>query len=124
MGAPGQMTREQALAGRPMQLEAISSEETSDGGMRVTVNVRRPRWQRLLGGSGMMERTFELDPLGREVYDACDGRTDVHTMIQAFAAEHKLSVAEAEMSITRFLNTLMSRGLVGMEVDRKGKHDG
>ncbi len=87
--------------------------------MRVTVRIRRAGWTRWLGGDEQIERTFALDPLGREVYDACDGRTAVRQIVRRFAAAHKVSVAEAEASVTVFLKTLMSKGLIAVEVDQE-----
>jgi hypothetical protein len=39
-------------------------------------------------------------------------------MIRKFAEKHNLSPAEAEMSVTGFLKTLMRKGLVYIAVDR------
>ena len=73
-------------------------------------------------------RSFELDSMGREVYDACDGRRDVNSIIRQFAKAHGLGRAEAEMSVTIFLKMLIGKGLIAMGVpagreggeDRKG----
>jgi hypothetical protein len=63
------------------------------------------------------EKNFELDYFGSEIYDACNGQIDVQTVIKKFAAAHNLSWAEAEIAVTKFLRTLMSRGLIVMLMD-------
>jgi hypothetical protein len=65
-----------------------------------------------------VERSFGLDVLGREVYEACDGRTKVKEIIHGFAKTHRVSLSEAEVSVTTFLKTLMTKGLVYMAVDK------
>jgi hypothetical protein len=113
------LPRRAALAGRPVRLPAESVTETGEGGAEVAVRLPRPRWQTWLGAEEMAVRRFELDELGREVYDGCDGRTEVSALVKRFARRHGMSLAEAEMAVTQFLRTLMERGLVGMEVDRE-----
>jgi len=115
------ITRERAMTGRPVRLELIAQQDTEDGGLKLKAELERPRWQRWLGGSKRMRRTFELDALGKEVYDACDGRNNVEDIITGFAETHNLSLPEAEMSVTRFLRMLVQRGLVGIEIDREHK---
>lgn len=106
--------RRTALSFRPVKLPVLGREDLPGGRARVKVSLVTPRWVRLLGGRAEMERTFGLDALGREVYDMCDGRTEVSGMVRRFARSHKISVPEAELSVTTFLKTLMSKGLVGM----------
>ena len=111
--------RDSAMTARPARLKAISVAERDNGGLLVTVRQARPTWQRWLGGSEEFERSYGLDLLGREVYDACDGRTTVRAMVGRFARTHGLGRAEAEMAVTTFLKTMVARGLVAMEVSRK-----
>ena len=111
--------RDSAMTARPARLKAVSVTEREDGGLLVTVRQPRPSWQRWLGGSEQFERAYGLDPLGREVYDACDGRTTVRAMVGQFAHAHGIGRAEAEMAVTTFLKTMVARGLVAMEVPRK-----
>jgi len=115
----GRLDREQVLAARPEALPVVRREEGPNGGANVTVRLAPRRWMGWLHGSRMVERTFNLDGFGREVYEACDGKTDVRTVIRRFAERHRLSVAEAELSVTTFLKTLMSKGLVAMAVKMK-----
>ena len=114
-----ELARDRALSARPVTLAAVSREDREDGGLRISVSVARPKWHRWLGGVGAVQHSFDLDAFGRSVYERCDGTREVRAMIEDFAAEYHVSVAEAEMSVTKFLNTLMSRGLIGMGLDRQ-----
>lgn len=108
--------REQALSGHPVRLPFIRREPREDGGLKVTVQFERPRWQKRLGANGHIQRTFGMDRYGRAVYEACDGRTDVRGIARGFASRHRVSVAEAELSVTAFLRTLVTKGLVAVRV--------
>jgi hypothetical protein len=106
--------KETALKSKPVQAPMVRTEETDDG-LRLTTALERPFWQQLMGGGGYVERTYELDAVGKEVYELCDGKRNVKSIIRAFASAHKLSVAEAELSITSYLETLHERGLIAMK---------
>ena len=114
------LDRETAMGGFPLQLPTKRVEE-KDGKLYVTIEFRRPRWQQILGADEVCERTFGLDPYGREVFDACDGKTNVDKIVKRFARNHHISVAEAEVSVSTFLKTLMSRGMVGIELEKMKK---
>lgn len=113
----GTLSRHRALSGRPLRVEPLTQEQTADGGLVVTASVGTPRWQRWFGSSGSMRRKFELDACGREVYEACTGEREAQEIVRHFAETHRVSVAEAEISVAKFLSTLMARGLVVMQLD-------
>ena len=112
------LSREEALAALPTRLPSMSEAPIDEGtGLRVTVKVAPARWQRWLGSGGQVKRSFDLDALGVEIYRACDGHTNVRDIVAKFGKRHGLGKPEAEISVTQFLNTLMSRGLIAMEVE-------
>jgi hypothetical protein len=115
---PKLASRSLALSACPCQLPFIRKEPTNDGKLSITVRLTRKNWQRLLTNSDTVERTFVLDALGQEVYEACNGEKQVQVIIKKFAAVHKISYAEAEIAITTFLKTLMTKGLVAMSIER------
>jgi hypothetical protein len=93
--------------------------EVSPGprGTMVSVPVRRPSWlvppiSWILPFSS--HRRVELDDLGLEVLNLCNGRNTVESIIEKFAADHKLSFREAQLSVTQFLRLLTERGLVAV----------
>jgi hypothetical protein len=119
MSGEGKLDRKAALGAKPEQAPYVRREERANGGLTVTVNLPRAGWLKWMSGSGDVERSFGLDVLGREVYEACDGRTRVKEIIHRFARTHSMDVTEAEISVTTFLKTMMTKGLILMAVDKK-----
>ncbi|MFU8780971.1 MAG: PqqD family protein [Kiritimatiellia bacterium] len=109
--------RNAALKGRPLCTPPVRTEE-KDGKLYVTVRFIRPRWQRILGSDETCERSFGLDTYGRTVYESCDGKRSVKKIIERFAAKVHVSIPEAEMAVTKFMKTLLTKGLIIMEMDQ------
>lgn len=117
------LSREQALSARPLRLAADAKfEKLPGGGGRLTVRVSPPRWSRwLFRLSDGILRTFELDAVGVYVWEQCDGKTTVERLVRTLSEEFRLNLREAEVSTLQFLQTLASRGLIGLEVPRQKK---
>ena len=122
-GDRASLTRNQSLGGRPFRAAGLSVEPLPGGGLRVAVAVERRGLERWIAGSGVTKRRIELDSLGGEVFAACDGTATVAAIVARFAAAHRLSRPEAEMSVTRFLKMLMGRGLIAIDVPKKPEED-
>lgn len=110
--------RERALAAKPQQAPYVKRTEKEQG-LSVTVKLKPKTWMKWLGSGELVERTFELDALGREVYYACDGSASVKQIIRDFAKKHKIAEAESEMAVTTYMKTLMTKNLIYVAVDRK-----
>jgi len=109
----------------PHRNRAMQLTRRSDGTALAAVPMRRPRYlvpplSWLLPYS--THRRVELDRLGAKVLDLCDGQRTVECVIEKFAADHKLSFREAQLSVTQFLSQLLQRGLIAL-VGRKKGHD-
>lgn len=115
------ISRPAALSARPKRLPVIRREELEDNGLKLTVELTRPRWQQFLGAPAEVNRSFVLDGFGREVYEACSGNKDVAAIVRDFSKKHNVSIAEAELAVSTFLKTLMARGLVAMLMGRGKK---
>jgi hypothetical protein len=113
------LTRARVLAAVPVPLPVVSRTELDGGELRVRVRVESARWQRWLGGTRHVERDFVLDRLGREVYDACNGEAEVRMIAAAFAETHQVSLAEGELSVSTYLKTLTTKGLVAIAMPRE-----
>ncbi len=109
--------RRAALSGRPRQGKVVSVKDRPDGGAIVKVLLRTSRWMRMLPGKDVREQSYGLDPYGLELFEACDGKRSVQALVSRFAKGHKMSRAEAELSVTAFLKALLAKGMVVMEMD-------
>lgn len=108
-------SRDAAFKAIPVQLPYEKIEEDGEG-LLVTVMLQRPRWQQWLGADRLVKRTFDLDAYGKEVYEYCNRKNTVDSIIKKFAKKHRLTVAESEVAVTQFLNMLVQKGLLAMEV--------
>jgi hypothetical protein len=110
--------RKAALRGKPHRTPTVRQKE-ENGKLYLTVQFQRSGWQRLIGANKIRERTFGLDSYGRRVYESCNGKETVQAIINRFAEGTHVSVTEAEMAVTKFVRTLMSKGLLVIEMQDK-----
>ena len=113
-----QMTRHASMAAIPVQ---IPPRRVKDKNKKryITVTFERRGWQRALGSARTCERTFGIDAYGQVVYDACDGKACVESIIRRFANSHHLSIPEAETAVTTFMKVLTSKGLLAMTLEEE-----
>jgi hypothetical protein len=100
------------MASTPLRAAGAVVERREGGGARVKIPVSA-RWPFRMPRGAV--KTFELDEMGLWVWDSCDGRRTLLEVITKFAEHYKLSVREAEVATTKFLQTLGSRRLMRLE---------
>jgi hypothetical protein len=113
--AKPRVSRQDLLNVAPVRNPEARAEELDDGSLIVRIPVRPRRIVRWLireDPARPMLRSFEMDTLGRQTWDLCDGKRSVRRVIEQFAEKNKLNLREAEVSILAYLETLTSRGLV------------
>jgi hypothetical protein len=122
------ISREEALSAKPLRLPDAALVLTDDGGGRLTVQLRPPKWSRWFmrskpndNGIGASKKTFEFDAVGVFVWQSCDGRTSVQQIIRRLAERYKLNLREAEVSSLQFMQTLVKKGLIGMKLPESAK---
>ena len=110
-----ELTKQQAMAARPVQLVKSECVTGSDPGtFRLVVPLKTRKFAGFL--FRMPEgatKSFELDEMGKLVWDSCDGSTSVQQIIRRLADEYRISHREAEVSTLAFLRTLARKGLLG-----------
>ena len=113
-------TPEQVLLSRPIRNESLPTEPGEDGSLKIVIERRREWWVKVLSAVLPIpkRRPIELDPLGREVWELCDGEHTLREMIRIFQERHKLSRAEAEWSLRTYLRDLAKRRLVVIAVQK------
>jgi hypothetical protein len=115
------LTPEQVLSSRPVRNPELKAEELEDGGLRVVAQRRNDWWIRAVNLVFPVprQRRIELDQVGKEVWEMCDGEHTLRDMIMQFEKRHKLTHAEAEWSLRNYLRDLGKRGLVGFVVEKR-----
>lgn len=108
----------------PFRNGRMRVEETDESGVIVTVPLRRPKW--LVPPISWLlpfreSRRVELDALGAEVLDLCNGRWAVETIVTEFARRHALSFREAQLPVVQFLRMLTQRGVIAIVATRAAK---
>jgi hypothetical protein len=100
--------------------QGITTEETEEGNLRLIASRREAWWVRLLNVVVPIprERITELDQVGRELWELCDGEHTLEDLIELFVERHKLTRAEAEWSLRTYLRDLGKRHLVGFAVEK------
>jgi hypothetical protein len=114
------ISRQQALAARPVQLAKCEIVPLPDGSAKLKVPLKQTRvagWMFRLPAGAV--KTFELDSLGLFVWSNCDGKTSVQQLIRKLAKEQNLTLREVEVATVQFLKVLVRKGLVGMTVPEK-----
>lgn len=112
-------TREQSLAMKPARLVDADLALDDSGNGKLSVAVQPTRVARLfLKGIEGRKKTFELDPVGVYVWKQIDGKTTVEQLIRRIAKQYNLDLRQSEASTTAFLKTLMTKGLIGIPLDK------
>ncbi|NJL30464.1 MAG: PqqD family protein [Phycisphaerales bacterium] len=99
----------------PLPNQSAQVDHRDNGSLVIYVPLRQrwfmqPPWSWLL--RVRQQAGYELDGLGREVWEACDGKRTVENIIDNFAARHHLRFHEARLSVMAFLQQLVRRGVI------------
>jgi hypothetical protein len=121
---PAKLSPREALDAKPVKATGATLEPDGQGGGKLTIPLRAELlgfWGRMFGVPEGATKTYELDPVGRFVWEHVDGRTSVRQLARKLAKAYHLDERVAEVSTARFLHTLTRRGLIGVPIKRKGK---
>jgi hypothetical protein len=110
------LSREESLGAKVVRNPEVNERTTDAGNLELTITLQRARWTRLLGQSPDIPvvRKYELDGMGRYVWEQCDRPATVEQLIRRFSKDHRINLREAEISVSSFLQMLMKRGLIGI----------
>ena len=110
------LDRKQTLAIVPLRNPLIEWERKGKE-IHLTIPVRDDRLARLfkrLVRSLPDKRHVALDEVGARVWELCDGKRNIDTIVGSITKDYKLTRREAEASVTMFLQTLAKRGYIGL----------
>lgn len=116
-----QRQRARSLQARVRRNGNVRFRLNGQGRAILTHRVPRPsrlRFLRLIGGlsagSGEIEKNVELDLIGTLVWESCEREPRVCDLIESVRARFKISYREAELSVTEFIRSMGSRGLLSV----------
>ena len=114
--------RREFLALKPMRNPKLGWDEVEE---RVVLRVPRPNTLQVKLVNIFFpvpeERKVVLDPIGSDVWRACDGQTPISEISKLLGRNYKLGTREAELSLQQFFKDLGRRGYVGFAVAPKKK---
>jgi hypothetical protein len=114
-----QLTRAQQLTSKLRRMVEPEIVRLENGGAKLKVTVRPSRVHRLLlRFPESTVKSFELDSVGLFVWELCDGRTSVQTLISKVSRHLGITTREAEVCTLAFARTLVKKGLLGIEVPK------
>lgn len=99
---------------------------TRGEGLHVILPIRRRWWTRPPFSWVLPyreHRTVALDSLGKEVYQAVNGRRSVEQIVEHFAKKHRLRFHEARLSVMQFLKMLAQRNIVILAIPKSSAED-
>jgi len=113
------LNRDQAFDARPIAVRTLGREPLKRGGERLIIELHPRGVQKwLLRVPEGATRKIELDPIGVQVFDMCDGKTSVRQITRRFAKQYKVDPQEAEIAVTTFIRQMMRKGLVSMVINK------
>ena len=118
------LSRDQALSARPVRNPVLKWERNENGEIRLLVPLRKDRVTRVLRKLLRAPEYKEilLDEVGSDIWELCDGKHTVQSIIAATCKKYKLTRRECEASVGTYLKMLSERNLVGFQLGgRKNK---
>lgn len=118
-GGEAPFTRESALSAVPIAPGVKERHPLENGGVRVVVAVpTSPLQRKILRLPETVQRDFELDAIGREILEQCDGKTTVADMLAGFSRKHGISRIEGDKAVLTFIRTLVSKGIIILTIPK------
>jgi hypothetical protein len=128
----GHPARAQVMAARPVRNPVVNwerylpphAEEDSTPPEVVLLKVprRADRWGNLVARFFKLpaHRKIELDEMGSDVWEMCDGAATVEALTKAVCAKYHLNRRQGEASVTAYLRMLAERRLIALRTASSG----
>jgi hypothetical protein len=116
-------TRQQVLTVKPLRNPLVTWERkpSRDEDEGAVVQIQVPRRSDRLGNIAARwfklptHRIVELDPIGSDVWERCDGKHSLDGIAREIAGIYKLNKRQSETSVTAYLKMLADRRLIGIQ---------
>lgn len=111
------LTKDEALAARPVISGAVRVVEGDGGMIRLDYPLVLPRWLAGLlpvGRVATLRRTLELDAMGSFVWSRIDGARSVGQLAALVSEHYRCLPREAEEAVAAFIRELGRRHILGL----------
>jgi len=109
---------------KPVRNPMVEWKRDEEGKVRITIPLKKPSSQdegRRPRRGGFFSRFFpepkerriQLDEIGSDVWELCDGERTVKDIVDHLCEKYKLLPREVEVPLNSYLNSLVKRGLIG-----------
>ncbi len=117
-------SKEEVLKSKPIRNPMLEWSRDPDGDVRLKIPQRNDRIGKFLCRifHAPSYREIQLDEVGSDVWELCDGVNNVDKIVNAICDKHKISRRECEVSIGMYLKTLGEKRLMGFQVGGKKKN--
>jgi hypothetical protein len=130
-GKKPKIPRSEVLAARPVRNPAVEwerwqrNEETPLVAL-LKIPRRKDRFGNLVARLFRLPdfRKLELDEIGSDVWEMCDGTNSVEALTKAVCTKYRLNRRQAETSVTAYLKMLAERRLVVLRKAASGERSG
>jgi hypothetical protein len=124
------LTKGEVLGAHPVRNGLVDWEVNEHGEVVLRVPRRQDRLGRVLTRlfAAPEAKQLVLDEVGSEVWKLCTGQNSVDAIVRALAKKYRLNRREVELSLSKYLQQLARRGLIGLsripiEEDRRQTPD-
>lgn len=125
-GSKPKASRAEVMAARPFRNPSVVWErETRDENAPPVAILKVPRRRDKFGNAVAKifrlpeHRRLELDEIGSDVWELCDGDTPVEALTKAICDRYKLNRRQAETSVTAYLKMLAERNLIALRAGNR-----
>ena len=118
------LARSDFLRLKPVRNPMVEWKRDEEGKVRITIPLKKLSSQdegRKRRRIGLLLRFFpepkekriQLDEIGSDVWELCDGERTVKDIVDHLCEKYKLLPMEVEVPLNRYLDSLVKRGLIG-----------
>lgn len=113
--------REDILNALPLRNKLIEWERDDKGEVSLIIPQKQKLWVRLASKIFMLpdKRVIVLDDVGSYVWELCDGKNQIHQVVNQLCKQYKMTRKEAETSLLTYMRQLGKRGIIGFAVPKK-----
>jgi len=118
------LARSDFLRLKPVRNPMVEWKRDEEGKVRITIPLKKlssqdeGRKRRRIGFLFRFfpepkEKRIQLDEIGSDVWELCDGERTVKDIVDHLCEKYKLLPMEVEVPLNRYLDSLVKRGLIG-----------